>query len=662
VDQNRRLLLAELEDKVEQIFSAIEQLREVLDDGKESRRLVDEIFRIVHSLKATAASNGEDTASQISHHFENLLHSLRTGKTRLDGNVLLAFDETANALYSALQPGSDSGNLSPLVERLNQLIENVGKRRRLEVELVLNALPMEVWHSLGDAEKHRLEETVSEGANLFLVGTSFDVANFDQQFQGLKDKLADKGEVISTAPKLNSDRPDKIDFRILFARDIRLETLSQELRDFPDVTVSEIAGPTANSVEVSTAEAEDRTRSEAENASTKSNLIRINLDQLDRIISSTHRLYRKTIKSFAPVEGAPADEFKNAAADVRQSFIELAADLVHLRMVSVDRTLQRAARAGRAAAVAIEKEIDFIVTGHELLLDKSLVDAVADPLIHLVRNAVDHGIENREQRLKAGKKAKGTVRIEAVSMQGQTRITVSDDGRGVDPAAVASAASRMGVLDDGAVIGLDHSVRLLFLPGLSTSSKVSDTSGRGVGLDVVETAIEEVGGAVRVASEAGKGSTFEIRLPVTFGLLDVLVIQAGGQSYLVDTAHVNSCEAVGPDIKGGEVLHPLGDRVPVFLLNELLGQTNGNTARDTHEVLFCQLAQLDSAVTSSISGFALEVEAVGERQQVLVRNLGSRGGRWFGVAGAAELDDGSVVLLLDLPRLVLDALKSRSRT
>jgi two-component system chemotaxis sensor kinase CheA len=616
VDQNRRLLLAELEDKIEQIFSAIEQLREVAGDGKETRRLLDEIFRVVHSLKATASSNSQDTLSQIAHQFENLLQSLRTGKTRFDARVLQSFDETAGALYAALQPDYDPAALPALFNQLDQLIESAEKRRRLEVELVLNALPLEVWQSLGDAEKHRLEESVGEGASLFLVGTSFDVINFDQQFQQLKDRLSKEGEIISTAPKVNSERPDKIDFRIIYAGDKSLATLSGELSDVEGVTLNEVAGPIrpANSV---------RPAVESDAAPGRSNLIRIHLDHLDRIISSTHRLYRKTIQAIGS-ESSPA-------ADVRRSFNELAADLVNLRMVSVDRILQRAVRAGRAAALAANKNIDFVVTGHELQLDKSLVDAVADPLIHLVRNAVDHGIESAELRQQLGKNSKGQVSIEAVSIQGQTRITVTDDGRGIDPVAVADAAMRMGILERGAVIEVAHSVRLVFLPGLSTATEVSGTSGRGVGLDVVETAIEEVGGSVRVASELGKGAAFEIRLPVTFGLLDVYVVGADDQSYLIDAAHVTSAPSVPPQL---------------FDLGQLLGR---EAEKSRAQVVSCRLA--DQRV-------GLAVDSIGKQQQVLVRNLGSRGGRWFGVAGAAELDDGSVVLLLDLPRLIHEAVRS----
>lgn len=639
MDQNRRLLIAELEDKIEKIFSAVEQLREVVDDGKETRRLLEEIFRVVHSLKATASSNSFESIGEISHQFENLLHSLRTGKTRLDIKVLQVFDETANNLYAALQDDFNPETLPAFFHKIDLLVEGAAKRRRLEVELVLNALPVDVWQSLGDAEKHRLEEAVGEGASLFSVSTSFDVTNFDQQFQDLKDRLTTKGEIISTAPKVNTEQPDKIDFRILYASDAPHSTLSQDLSDVEGVNVNEVAGPTREASEESAA----TPAKESGTSSTRSNLIRIQLEQLDRIIATTHSLYRTTFKALG--------DNSEYAENVRALFNDLAADLVNLRMVSVSRILQRAVRAGRSAAFAANKEIDFVVTGHDLQLDKSLVDAVADPLIHLVRNAVDHGIEKPEVRQQNGKSERGLIRIQAVSIQGQTRISVTDDGRGIDPAAVATAAARMGVLQAGSVIGVDHSVRLVFLPGLSTAAEVSDTSGRGVGLDVVEKSIEEVGGSVRVASELGKGSSFEIRLPVTFGLLDVYVVKNDDQQYLIDAAHVTGTSAI-TDL----AVTPRRSELR-FTLGKLLGREKSAG----EQVLLCTLTTLstDAGVDGRLT---LVVDGISKRQQVLVRNLGSRGGRWFGVAGAAELDDGAVVILLDLPRLVLDAIRSRTRS
>jgi chemotaxis protein histidine kinase CheA len=312
----------EFETRIAQISATIDQLRASTHDGKTTRQLLDSLFRNVHSLKAAANANGLDDLAARAHEFENLLHAVRTGKARLD-------EQTLQHELSA-----------PSKTQIEDLI------------------PAEIRDSLKDDERHRLAQCVAEGATVYLVETSFDVTDFDRQFQQLKEELNRIGEVIATAPKVERG---KIDFRIVYA--------------------------------------------------TNSDLYRI---------------------------------------------------------------CHQAMQAGRAIANASGKEIDFSIRV-DGLLDKSICDALADPLMHLVRNAVDHAIQN-----------KGHVAIEAT----QTRITVSDDGCGIDPLALGR----------------------IFEPGFSTAPEVTMISGRGVGLDVVKTAVEQLGGTIAVASEPGKGSTFEIIL------------------------------------------------------------------------------------------------------------------------------------------------------
>jgi two-component system chemotaxis sensor kinase CheA len=323
----------EFEVRFKQISATIDQLRSGDGDGKRTRQLLDTLFRDVHSLKAAANANGLDDLASRTHEFENLLHDIRTGKATLNPETLSSFIDNKPLQYELNSP-------VPLAQ-----IENL--------------IPAEIRGALKDEERHRLAECMAEGANLYLVETSFDVASFDRQFQQLKEELTKTGEVIATAPKTEDG---KINFRILFA--------------------------------------------------TKSDLYRI---------------------------------------------------------------LDQAVRAGRAVAESTGKEVDFSIRV-DASLEKSVCDALADSLMHLVRNAVDHGIVT-----------KGHVGIEAT----RTRIVVKDDGRGIDPS----------IIDR------------IFEPGFSTATEVTTISGRGVGLDVVKTAIEKLRGAISVSSEPGKGSTFEILLP-----------------------------------------------------------------------------------------------------------------------------------------------------
>lgn len=360
--------MSELENKLEQIRAALNDLRASASDGSRARKQLDSLFRRVHNLKAAASADGLNDLSAAAHELENVIHSLRTGTSTLDDNVLQQLTETSAALSE---------------------------------HLLADAIPDEIWSSLKTEEKHSLRQCVKEGANLFLVQTSFDVAGFDRQFQNLKEKLSSVGEVISIAPKVESE---KINFKIIYARAVEASQIQDEIAGISGVTVEEL---------------------------------------LDQTVDSLAAAFR------------------------------------------------RAVRAGQSAAVATGKEVDFVVRGEDLLLDGFLCKALVDPLTHLVRNAVDHGIESKDERLRLGKNARGKIVIEAAPVVGQTRITVTDDGRGIDPAVM----------------------NRIFQLGFSTATEVTTISGRGVGLDAVETTVKELGGSITISSKPNKGSTFEITLP-----------------------------------------------------------------------------------------------------------------------------------------------------
>ena len=331
--------MSDLEDKLEQIKTALAELRASTADGSATRKQLDALFRQVHNVKAVAAADGLNDLSRAAHELENVLHSLRTGESTLDNQVLQQLGEA-------------------LVESL--------------------PLPDELSTSLKPEEKHTLKQSLKEGAKLFLVQTSYDPSDFDQQFQNLKERLNRDGEIISVAPKVEND---KINFRILYT------TRSENPELAPDIRVEPLLYPETN--------------------------------VWDRIV-----------------------------------------------------------RSGKSTAASLGKDINFDVRGTEIPLD----DAIADCLIHLVRNAVHHGIESR-----------GTITIAATNDEAQLKITVTDDGRGIDPQTIASG--------------------ILFNPGYSTASELSEISGRGVGLDVVKTTVEQRSGSVQIESELGKGSAFTITIP-----------------------------------------------------------------------------------------------------------------------------------------------------
>jgi len=335
----------ELNNRVEKISAIIDELRAAAADGRKSRQLIDSLFRAVHSFKAAALAEDRNDLTHTAHEFENLLHSLRTGKLTLDDDVLHIIDQTATALLDGSQPAS----INPSDELTNQTPES-------------HELPAE-FANLRDDERHRAAAALREGANPYVMEAVFEVSDFDERFRQLKERLERVAELISTTATMEDDN---IIFRVVYAA-----------------------------------------RSE-------------------KILAQT--------------------------------------------------VFRQAVRAGNQAAAKLDKQVSFVITGEELLLDQPWADVIADALVHLVRNAVDHGIESD-----------GTVVIKAE----ETQITVTDDGRGIDAA----------------------NLPRLFQPGFTTAKDATEFSGRGVGLDAVKTAVADLGGSVSVTSEPGKGASFTIKMP-----------------------------------------------------------------------------------------------------------------------------------------------------
>jgi two-component system chemotaxis sensor kinase CheA len=395
---------------------------------------------------------------------------------------------------------------------------------------------------------------------------------------------------------------------------------------------------------------------------TNSAAVRVPLEELDDLISTTHGLFADTLGALerardAVGEGFARVELEARALGVRRRFFELEERLIGLRMVTLRGALVRAARAGRGVARAAGRSVEFEVEGGDARLDRSLAERVAEPLLHLVRNAVDHGVETEGERLAAGKPLAGRVCVSAESEAGLVILRVSDDGRGVDADAVARAAVQAGLVAPGARVTEEQALRLIFRPGFSTVRDASLVSGRGVGLDVVERAVEEAGGEVRVRSVRGRGTTFELRLPTTLALLPAHVVTVGGRRYcLADAQVLASGEAEASEVVREDARPRLrwrGSDLPLVELRGLLGMpleearaTNGS------RLTFVVARGRQGSDGETEVRAAVAVDALDGQSEVLVRSLGRHAKRWRGVAGATQLRDGDVALVLDLPRLL----------
>lgn len=318
--------------------------------------------------------------------------------------------------------------------------------------------------------------------------------------------------------------------------------------------------------------------------------------------------------------------------------------IMQVRMVAVSAVFSRFPRLVRDLSRKSGKEVELVTEGEETELDKSIVEVIGDPLVHLIRNSMDHGLESREERLSVGKSAKGTVWLRAYHKGNSVAIEVEDDGRGIDPAKMRKVAVKKGLMSEEEAARLDdrEAIELIFAPGFSSADKITDISGRGVGMDVVRTNIKNLKGSVNVTSELGKGSKMTLQLPLTLAIIDALMVTVSGAIYAIPLDAVSETTKIEADLLtdvGGRKAVTLRDEVlGIVDLTEMLGLPRNTEEREILPVV---------VITDNDRRLGLVVDRLLERQEVVIKPLGAYLGDIEGISGATIMGDGSVVLILD---------------
>jgi two-component system, chemotaxis family, sensor kinase CheA len=643
--RTQREFLIDIEELVERLFADTEELRRHEHSRPQKRELLDRIFRHVHSIKGVASTAGLQDVGKLAHQTESLLDNARVGRVPIEDQLIDTVEQAANAISESLSAAVAGLAAAGPPAELIQSFHDIKLDEAADLEAPVPLLPDDLAASINERERQLIQAALRENEKLYLITVDFALMDFDKGFHELRSVLTSEGTVISSLPSADSARPDRVVFRILCSSALAMPALERQLGAFP------LASITPLETEAGSGPAEPTTSKRARALPTDSS-VRIQIEELDRLISSAHELFGQTVAALDLVSATLAAdarvELRNLDAQIRESLVALEERIIQLRMVPLERVLQRALRAGRVAAKVSGKEVEFITAGEQLRIDKTVCDAVADPLLHLVRNAVDQGIETPDERRQLGKPAVGSVRIEATSNAGRVRFVVSDDGRGIDPQLVSKAAAKLGLVDEGTILSREMSLRMIFRPGFSTVAEVSNLSGRGVGLDIVESSIERVGGAVRVHTEVGRGTEFEIRLPASLGVMRALVLGSGEHLYCVDAGLVvDQCSL---QTSSGSSLDWRNQTLPLVSLGELIRQPAGETGEDTH-ALVCSCFE-EGSEGAATNHHAIGVESFRGAQEVLVRSLGQHSALWPGVVGATELWDGAVALVLDLPLLL----------
>lgn len=420
-----------------------------------------------------------------------------------------------------------------------------------------------------------------------------------------------------------------------------------------DVLEKMVASRTGGKQEISSRE----TKEKSTYAFEKTRTVRVDINILDSLFNMVGELIitRNRIENI--IGDTERKDIKAALTDMNRIINVLQENVSTARLVPADEIFQKFPRMVRDLAKEQNKEIDFIVEGREIELDKSLIDALTEPLIHLLRNAVDHGIEPAEARRDSGKKSNGTVRLTAQRTENHILIDVIDDGAGIDIEKMKEIAVKKGFTkqEDAAVLKERDVLNMLFMPGFTSMENATDISGRGVGLDVVLTSAKKMGGLVEIATEKGKGTRFSLKLPLTTSLIQTLMIGIGDDIFAVPSDIVlETIEADPSNIKevgSGNVLILRGEAIPFLRLDEIL-RFNGRTQRQVqqnHPALI---------IHKGDKFFAIGVDAVLDQMENIIKPFDPIAQQFRGFSGGIIMGDGRVALLLDIPSLLdLEALK-----
>lgn len=377
--------------------------------------------------------------------------------------------------------------------------------------------------------------------------------------------------------------------------------------------------------------------------------IRVSLGRLETLINTVGEMViLQSVLNQLTHQSGDSLNLRKTAHQMHKVTKEIQDVAMSLRMVRLKPLFQKMQRICRDTASLLHKNIDFVMVGEDTEVDKTVFERISDPLVHLIRNAADHGVETPEERKAAGKPEEGTIQMGAFHQGGKLVIEIQDDGKGLNPQKLREAAITKGLIGKEKKLSDDEARALIFLPGFSSKSVVTDVSGRGVGMDVVRTNVNELGGDIHIQSTVGEGTLFRIELPLTLAIIDGMIIQAGTQKYVIPLSHVH--ETVRLEAKQlktstgiGEMLLLRDENLPLYRLKKLLAlESAGKEEQENSAVV----------VRTQKSTFAIAIDEIVSSSQVVVKQLGKEAQTTKGVAGSTILGDGRPALILELSDLV----------
>ena len=623
--------------------------------GDPDPEVLNSVFRQAHSLKGLAATFGQERMAELAHAAEDLLDRLRLGRIRLTPARLDLLLEAVELFQRmAEEPGATATEARALALHLSAPDE--GPERMGEDPLDRLELGPEVRRVLTEFEEHRIRETLRRGELVWSARVEYPLETFDRELEQLKARLRGVGELVSTLPGPVSDRSDALSFVLLLGSGAG-EAALRAVFGAAEVELRSLAVRRERRL-AAEGEAGRGAGADGAEAGRAARTLRVDIARLDALMDDVGelRLIGEAIRGLSEARelsprGWAAELLREHRQLVRRLDI-LQDRLLQARMVPLRPLFDRMQRLVRRMAREASKEVVLEVTGADVQIDKRLVEELSDPLVHLIRNAIDHGIEPAGLREGRGKPRAGRLGLSAEQLGSRVVLALSDDGGGVDWTRVREVAIQRGLLDESRAraAGERELQAVLFSPGFSTASAVSSMSGRGVGLDVVKTNIAGLSGVIDVESRSGEGTTFRVTLPVTLATVRGLLVGVSGRVYAVPLSSVLDILAHPggtPDADGARPMVAVrGRNVPVVSLAGTFGLPR--RAEGGSYLVVVGVAE---------RRLGLVVDVLHGQRDLVTQALGPRLGHVPGISGAAEVGHHHTVLVLDVGALLDEVLR-----
>lgn len=681
-------------EECHELLASLEEALTIMGDGEADPETVNSAFRAIHSVKGGAGTFGLNSLVDFTHHFENALDLVRSGDLEAGHEVMAVFlrandivvDLVDDAQAGVDNAGAERDAVLADIKRLTGHEDSASDDDDLDALFEDDDTPAAAASASDDdldalfedddafapaAEGKTFEIVISPSTDMFRRAVDINVIFEGLDRHGAFEITGDASEV----PEIESLDPganylkwvcrltaDVKDRDIADEFDLFLDETEFTIREI-DATVeaeSEEADKAAREAEeaadapaAETPAGEEKPKQKAQRrtSTTTPTTIRVNLDRIDRMVNLVGEIVITQAMLSEVAERLPPDlagDVLEGIQSLSRQSRELQESVMSVRAQPLKAIFSRLPRLTRELAATLGKNVRLEIQGEYTEVDKTVIEELADPLTHMLRNAMDHGVESPEERAAAGKPEEGVIKLSAEHRGGKILINLADDGKGVNRERVMDKAVAAGIVDREAQLSPDEIDNLIFHAGLSTADKVSDVSGRGVGMDVVKRNIQKIGGRITVSSDPGKGSRFTLALPLTLAVLDGMVVRAGDERFVVPIASIVQSLRLSPDMVHqtagvGPTMNYWGDFIPIYNLAHLLDAQATTEASDQSVIIVVENEQ-----GQKLGLFADQIDG---QQQVVIKSLEKSYRSIPGVSAATILGNGLVSLIVDIDAL-----------